>query len=80
MWGPPSSGDGEVCCPGNCPPTAMATAIAGSSSPPCPLGISAATRSLEGMLELQRLRLRGEGGGGQGSPARAAAERRSLAR
>lgn len=62
----------------------MATTIAGSSSPPCPLGISAATRRSEGLLELPRLRLRGvegvTGRGGQGSPARAAAERVSLAR
>lgn len=44
--------DSKVCCPGNCPPTAMATAIAGSSFPPCPLGISMAMGWMEGLLVL----------------------------
>lgn len=44
--------DRQVCCPGNCPSTAMATASACSSAPPCPSGISMATGRMEALLEL----------------------------
>lgn len=61
----------------------MATAISGSSSPPCPLGISMGTGGLEGLRELGGCacveRWEGMGRGGKGSPACAAAEHHSRA-
>lgn len=50
---PVCEGGSKVCCPDNCPPSAMVTATTVPSSPPCPLGISRATGRIERQRELQ---------------------------